>query len=36
MGAIGFLRKKNFLKRRFVDFRSKSNFGGHLDLSGHF
>jgi hypothetical protein len=31
------ISKKKFLKkRRFVDFKSKSNFGGHLELSSHF
>jgi hypothetical protein len=29
-------QKKNLIKRRFVGFRSKSYFGGHLELSGYF
>jgi hypothetical protein len=27
--------KKNLIKKRFVGFRSKSNFGGYLELSSH-
>jgi hypothetical protein len=40
---LGFLKKKSFFFinffcrfiRHFENFRSKSNFGGHLELSGH-